>query len=187
MQQDSCSMTPPNSPIVTVAMEIKEEEETDEFKCLTGEKWINKDSIWLHVVPLKTGWATATNLLLRTNILFVWQHSNEILPSFSSAATMDKLFTARKRSLGQGDVFTPVCHSVHGGRGVSQHAMDKGVSQHAMGRGGVSASGSLGGVCLLVRRGVHLPLPRRVAHWGRRYTYYWNAFLFILLQSWTLE
>ena len=28
------------------------------------------------------------------------------------------LFTARKGSLGQGNVFTPVCHSVHRGRGV---------------------------------------------------------------------
>ena len=27
------------------------------------------------------------------------------------------VFTTRKRSLGQGNVFTPVCHSVHGGRG----------------------------------------------------------------------
>ena len=27
------------------------------------------------------------------------------------------LITARKRSLGQGNVFTPVCHSVHGGGG----------------------------------------------------------------------
>ena len=26
-----------------------------------------------------------------------------------------KIFTARKRSLGQGNVFTPVCHSVHRG------------------------------------------------------------------------
>ena len=26
-----------------------------------------------------------------------------------------RLFTARKRSLGQGNIFTPVCHSVHGG------------------------------------------------------------------------
>ena len=28
------------------------------------------------------------------------------------------IFTARKRSLGQGNIFTPVCHSVHGGGGV---------------------------------------------------------------------
>ena len=27
------------------------------------------------------------------------------------------IFTARKRSLGQGNVFTPVCHSAHGGGG----------------------------------------------------------------------
>ena len=26
------------------------------------------------------------------------------------------IFTARKRSLGQGNIFTPVCHSVHRGR-----------------------------------------------------------------------
>ena len=34
------------------------------------------------------------------------------------------IFTARKRSLGQGNIFTPVCHSVHRGGGgvVSQHA-----------------------------------------------------------------
>ena len=30
------------------------------------------------------------------------------------------LVTARKRSLGQGNVLTPVCHSVHGGRGSGQ-------------------------------------------------------------------
>ena len=28
--------------------------------------------------------------------------------------------TARKRSLGQGNIFAPVCHSVHGGGGVSR-------------------------------------------------------------------
>ena len=26
---------------------------------------------------------------------------------------MNRIFTARKRSLGQGNMFTPVCHSVH--------------------------------------------------------------------------
>ena len=29
--------------------------------------------------------------------------------------TESYIFTAHKRSLGQGNVFTPVCHSVHGG------------------------------------------------------------------------
>ena len=32
------------------------------------------------------------------------------------------IFTARKRSLGQGNIFVPVCHSVHRGWCVSQHA-----------------------------------------------------------------
>ena len=34
--------------------------------------------------------------------------------------TLFCFITARKRSLGQGNIFAPVCHSVHGG--VSQHA-----------------------------------------------------------------
>ena len=38
--------------------------------------------------------------------------------------------TARKRSLGQGNVFTPVCDSVHGVGCVSQHAMGRGVLHH---------------------------------------------------------
>ena len=42
----------------------------------------------------------------------------------------DLFITARKRSLGQGNIFTPVCHSVH--RGVlSQHALQV-VSPHAL-------------------------------------------------------
>ena len=44
-------------------------------------------------------------------------------------------FIARKRSLGQGNVFTPVCHSVR--RGVSQHVIDGGVhpvDRHLLGR-----------------------------------------------------
>ena len=28
---------------------------------------------------------------------------------------VQNVFTARKRSLGQGNIYTPVCHSVHGG------------------------------------------------------------------------
>ena len=33
-----------------------------------------------------------------------------------------ELITARKRSLGQGNVFTPVCDSVHGGVSTPLHA-----------------------------------------------------------------
>ena len=42
-------------------------------------------------------------------------HNNDIRTSFF----WPSVFTARKRSLGQGNIFTPVCHSVHGG-GLSQ-------------------------------------------------------------------
>ena len=39
------------------------------------------------------------------------QHvANQCLP-----VTITRIFTARKRSLGQGNIFTRVCHSVHGG------------------------------------------------------------------------
>ena len=34
--------------------------------------------------------------------------------SMAAAPITHILFTARKRSLGQGNIFTPVCHSVHG-------------------------------------------------------------------------
>ena len=38
------------------------------------------------------------------------------------------IITAGKQSLGQGNVFTPVCHSVHGGLGFAYHrSHDEGV------------------------------------------------------------
>ena len=60
------------------------------------------------------------------------------------------IFTARKRSLGQGNIFTPVCHSVHGGR-----AWLLGGVRGCMGGGGlyVVAAGwhawLLGGACVV--------------------------------------
>ena len=75
-----------------------------------------------------------------------------------------QIFTARKRGPGQGNVFTPVCYSVHGGgEGLaSQHALGKGVgfpagngkggglaSQHALGKGvGFPAGNGKGGAWL---------------------------------------
>ena len=70
--------------------------------------------------------------------------------------------TARKQSLGQGNVFTPVCHSVHMG-------------VHS--RGGVSASrGVCMGGCLNPGR-VGQTLPPSTAISGQ-YASYWNASLF---------
>ena len=80
---------------------------------------------------------------------------------FNSLLNKDNFFsisTARKRSLGQGNVFTPVCHSVHSGgnlvwcqflsgwRGVSVH---KGVSPGGLYSGGSLSAGLCpGGLCL---------------------------------------
>ena len=66
---------------------------------------------------------------------------------------------ARKRSLGQGNIFTPVCHSVHRGRVVSQHALQQGGGIPAcLAAGGSGPGGSAPGGCLvqggLLLRGV---------------------------------
>ena len=53
----------------------------------------------------------------------VWKTTKfKMLDHWPLQSTEHKLITARKRSLGQGNVFTPVCHSVHRG-GVSQNTM----------------------------------------------------------------
>ena len=43
--------------------------------------------------------------------------------SFTSADEFSTVITARKRSLGQGNIFTPVCHSVHRAVGLPQWMM----------------------------------------------------------------
>ena len=82
------------------------------------------------------------------------------------------IFTTRKRSLRQGNVFTPAYHSVHRGKGVGFPACitghmtsiwGKGVTGH-MTRGGGSASREM--VCLRGDGGLH---PRAVCiQWGGR-------------------
>ena len=56
---------------------------------------------WNVCLPSKFTFATGTNKLRCTE----------------SGYSSDIIFTARKRSLGQGNIFTPVCHSVHRGGG----------------------------------------------------------------------
>ena len=61
---------------------------------------------------------------------------------------LQKLFyviTARKRSLGQGNIFTPVCHSVHGGGG--GRAWLEGVCGWGGGHVWPGGHAWLGGVC----------------------------------------
>ena len=82
-----------------------------------------------------------------------------------SSLIVSAIFTARKRSLGQGNIFTPVCHSVH--RGVP-------------GLGGGAWSWvvcSWGGGLLLRVGGAWWRLPPDGYCCGR-YASYWNAFLY---------
>ena len=93
-----------------------------------------------------------------------------------------------KRSLGQGNVFTPVCHSVHGG-GVSVSACITGhMTGDSLSSGGslsrgVSVPGggplSNGGLCpgALCPRGVSVGETPHTVMSGR-YISYWNAFWF---------
>ena len=70
---------------------------------------------------------------------------------------LDAMFiTARKRSLGQGNIFTPVCHSVHRGgmRGCSQGGMHGCSGGHVwLFQGGVHGC-SRGGMCGFIRGGM---------------------------------
>ena len=83
------------------------------------------------------------------------------------------MFTAHKRSLGQGNVFTLVCHSVHRG-GLHPGGLHPGVS--ASGR---EVDLHPGGSAFR-RRGVGRP---PIGYYGIQstngwYASYWNAFLF---------
>ena len=65
---------------------------------------------------------------------------NKIVISFKNISVV-LIITARKRSLGQGNMFTPVCLSVHGGRVWSR----RGCLVRGSGSGGVAWSGGLCG------------------------------------------
>ena len=87
------------------------------------------------------------------------------------------IFTARKRSLGQGNIFTPVCYSVH--RGLPQcmmgyHPPGPGIPQTRCPTDQASPS----------NQAPPVPAPRHRACWEIRstrgwYASYWNAILFV--------
>ena len=86
-----------------------------------------------------------------------------------------------KRSFGQGNIFTPVCHSVHGGGvWVSQHALQ--VSPGGVGspifRGWVVSNFSGVGGLQFFRGGLQ---DTGIRSTFGRYASYWNAFLCISL------
>ena len=96
------------------------------------------------------------------------------------------IFTAGKPSLGQGNVFTRVCHSVGGGGGWLPSIHHNSHDQGSASRGGGSAS--IGeGVCIQREsasrgRGVYrTPNPR---NWeSGQYAFYWNVFCLPILQD----
>ena len=61
------------------------------------------------------------------------------------------LITARKRSLGQGNIFTSVCHSVH--RGGGRAWLLQGGRAWLLRRGGACVLGCSGGACMVARGG----------------------------------
>ena len=134
-----------------------------------------------------------------------------ITPPWSGKTWPGETFiTARKRSLGQGNIFTPVCHSVHGGgvRGCSGGAcvvapggmrgfiwgacmvLFGGVCVVLFGGACVVLFGGhawfyLGGVRGFIWGGVHgffrFSGYNEIRSMSGRYASYWNAFLFRLI------
>ena len=107
-----------------------------------------------------------------------------IFDNFPQSSTFCEIFTARKRSLGQGNIFTPVCHSVHqgvcseGGGGAWSWGGLLGGRGVLVPRGGLlggvpGPGGSALGVCAWWR-------PRWDGYCCRQYASYWNAFLSLL-------
>ena len=101
----------------------------------------------------------------------------------STRVHYEQVITTRKRSLGQGNVFTHVCYSVHRGRGSLYDVTSCLVAwPHVPSRGSLSRGDSAGGVSV---QGVLSGRPprQRPPHMGKsgRYTSYWNAFLLSFL------
>ena len=78
--------------------------------------------------------------------------------------TVTDIITARKRSLGQGNIFTPVCHSVHRG------------GMHGCSGGGMR--GCSEGVCVVAPGGgvYGIRWDTEIRSMSGRYASYWNAF-----------
>ena len=115
-------------------------------------------------------------------------NSRKLMAILISLSSHVGVFTARKRSLGQGNIFTPVCHSVHRG------------GMHGCSGGGacvVAPGGAcvvlFGGVCMVLFGGACMVLFRggvrgffsffgynEIRSMSGRYASYWNAFLFML-------
>ena len=103
---------------------------------------------------------------------------------------MCSIVTARKRSLGQGNIFIPVCHSVHrgacvvGGGGGPLARVVAGGACVVAGGGVYGCQGACvvaGGACLVAGGGGACVGYDEIRSMSGRYASYWNAFLFFLL------
>ena len=107
-----------------------------------------------------------------------------------------------QRSCGQGNIFTPLCHSVdRGGRVKGSVRGEGGVhgkGGHAWQRGACMAKGDVrgkGGMCgkrgACMARGVCAMHPPDTTRYSRsmrgRYASYWNAYLFLDTMTWILN
>ena len=67
------------------------------------------------------------DLLSDSNAIYsVLRLTSRTLPTFCTLLSPVRtltIITARKRSLGQGNIFTPVCHSVHGGEYLTRYPL----------------------------------------------------------------
>ena len=112
---------------------------------------------------------------IRDTSTLVYEHHILIYTGRSTFSKWDEkrtVFTARKRSLGKGNVFTCMCHSVHG-RSLfdvtSCLSLVPFPFQGDLCPGGLCPGESLSG---------GLPRQRAPTVKSRRYASYWNAFLF---------
>ena len=155
------------------------------------EKWSFKsDKDWLIPFVCLVTRSLCINNSAENNskMYFTWteikKKSSPLMNNFNSIVNIKdlitKVITARKRSLGQGNVFTHVCHSVQGG---SLYDVSSCLDVWCHVPSGVGGSLSLvpcsfGGGSLsgrLLDRDLP-PLPRTIK--SERYASYWNAFLF---------
>ena len=78
-----------------------------------GYKLVNQ-GVFFHSIRHRS--LERTINMIRTSLNTRWQCIIEIVRLYNC---VQSITTARKQSLGQGNVFTPVCRSVHRGEGVS--------------------------------------------------------------------
>ena len=82
-------------------------------KCFLFERF---EYVALPLVCAQLLWLHNTDYQTADQCLYVFSHRHIIMKILAGLGDWTNfVFTGRKRSLGQGNIFTPVCHSVYGG------------------------------------------------------------------------